>query len=178
MAETAYEASFHLFLAVTARLNHRLEVVPVLYGSLGLARTLNTPQPVGDVDLLIPALFLADRWPGLLTVMERLQFHLVNAREHEFRRGVESVAFADEESLHPFAGIDLSTLRIVTMEGVQFKELTLTDYLAVYRASERDGYRQVKRGKRDAEKIAQIEAALNQSVGPTNSQATSEDRDR
>jgi hypothetical protein len=162
MHSASLRPSFEVFLTVAAQLNRELAVVPVLYGSLGLSRAINSSQPIGDVDILVPAVFLAHRWHAVMAVMERLQFDLIDAREHEFRRSGDTVAFADQESLLPFAGINPSTLRTSTVQGVQFKELTPVDYLAVYRASQRDGYRQKQRGKRDAEKIKQIEQFLNQ----------------
>lgn len=159
---TSPHISFKLFLTVAAQLNRQLGIVPVLYGSLGLSRVINAAQPAGDIDILIPAVFLDDRWQELTTVMESLKFVLVDVREHEWTRNGASVAFADEESLVSFAGIDPSTFSISTLYGTQFKELTPTDYLAVYRTSQHDGYRQEKRGKRDAEKVTQIEQFLNQ----------------
>ncbi|HEY0602440.1 MAG TPA: hypothetical protein VGD58_05990 [Herpetosiphonaceae bacterium] len=162
MPDRSTRQAFDLFLAVATQLNRELLIVPVLYGSLGLARVLHASQSVGDVDILVPAAFLAQRWPELLALMERLHFALVDAREHEFRRGDESVAFADQESLVPFANVDPGTLATATVQGVHFKELSPQDYLAVYRVSQHDGYRRDKRGKRDAEKIAQIETFLKQ----------------
>jgi hypothetical protein len=123
---------------------------------------LQRSQAVGDVDVLIPTVWLTDGWPAVQTLMAALQFVLVDAREHAFRRGADEVAFADEGSLGPFAGIDPARLHTASVAGVCFKELTLQDYLAVYRAAHQDGYRRDQRGKRDAAKIAQIEAWLAQ----------------
>ncbi len=159
-SHSSSQASLELFLTVAAQLNQQLGVVPVLYGSLGLNRVIGAAQSVGDVDILVPAVCLAERWPELVVVMEGLRFALIDVREREWRRGAGSVAFADEESLLPFAGIDPSTLRISTVDGVRFKELSPAGYLAVYRVSQHDGYRREKRGKWDAEKIAQIEHYL------------------
>lgn len=153
-------SSFELFLTVAAQLNRELAVTPVLYGSLGLSRIINAPQLVGDIDILVPAVFIGDRWAELIAVMSHLRFVLADANEHAFTRGEDDVAFADQESLLPFAGINPSMLKTATVHSVQFKELTPSDYLAVYRVSQHDGYRQEKRGKRDAEKIVLIEQFL------------------
>jgi hypothetical protein len=151
---------FALFLAVAAHLNHELSIIPVLYGSLGLRRAIDTRQVVGDIDLLVPATFLGDRWHELVAAMKQLDFVLVDVREHEFQRGATVVVFADEESLLSFAGVNPTALAVSTTHATHFRELTPRDYLAVYRASQQDGYRQAKRGKRDAEKILLIEQFL------------------
>lgn len=156
----SHHALFESFLSVTAHLNRELSIIPVLYGSLGLGRAIKMMQDVGDVDLLIPAGFLTDRWNELMVTMQRLQFVVVDVHEHAFQHGTDIVAFADEESLFPFAGINPSMLPVSTVDDIRFKELTPTDYLAVYQASQRDGYRQAKRGKRDAEKIILVKQFL------------------
>jgi phosphoribosylanthranilate isomerase len=150
---------------IAAELNRRFAVAPVLYGSLGLSRVLGVSQPVGDIDLLVPAELLGLRWPELQAALERLGFALADLREHEFRRAADQVAFAAEETLGPFAGVDPATLRLTTERGVQFRELSAYDFLAVYGASQHDGYRRDTRGKRDADKLAQIECFLAETAG-------------
>ena len=147
---------FGTFLAVAAELNRRFAVAPVLYGSLGLGRAVPLTEPAGDVDVLVPTALLGEHWPALVAALAELGFALADLREHEFRRGSVTVAFAAEESLMPFAAVDPQQLRQTTVDGVSFRELSPQDYLAVYGASQHDGYRRDTRGKRDADKIAQI----------------------
>ena len=60
------------------------------------------------------------------------------------------------EELKTFADISADEIEKVTADGVDFRHLTLQQYLKVYTASSKDGYRKDVRNKKDTEKIALI----------------------
>jgi len=62
--------------------------------------------------------------------------------------------------LESFAGISLSEIEIVENENIRFQLLTLLQYLKVYTASAKDGYRINTRNKKDFEKINLIQKQL------------------
>lgn len=84
--------------------------------------------------------------------------------EHAFSKDNVSVAFAAIESLKPFADVDISNIPIVNENGIQYFLLELQDYLKVYTASSKDGYRVNKKNKQDGEKIKMIKHALNKTL--------------
>lgn len=147
------------FLRIAARLNARLQVTPLLYGSLGLEERLGRDLGADDVDVLIPEDFLGERWDDLVREMEDAGYALRDLHEHAFERDGLSVAFAALESLTPFAGVEIETIPAMEEGGARYLLLTLADYRRVYAASAKDGYRKDKKHKRDEEKIEWIDRA-------------------
>ena len=151
---------FELFLSIAQLLNSQLQAVPLLYGSLGLSRVLNDDLSPDDVDMLIDPYFIDDGWEQLQSLMAGEGYQLIDEHEHEFIKDDTMVAFADISSLPSFAGINLSAIKTTAHNDVRFMELDAKQYLAVYTASQKDGYRKEKRGKNDALKVRLIEAYL------------------
>ena len=148
------------FLRVALVLNRRLQITPLLFGSLGLERRLNTSLSANDIDVLIPERLIKDDWETLLKLMEAEGYVLVNPEEHEFDRHGIHIAFAGIEDLKPFAGIDISGIPVISENGASFYLLELSDYLKVYTASSKDGYRKNVKNKQDQNKIEIIKQAL------------------
>lgn len=148
------------FLSIASRLNKDLHIVPLLYGSLGLEQRLQTDLNAEDIDLLIPEVFLNEKWDQLVTLMEENGYALYDLHEHAFEKAGISVAFASLEDLTPFAGVDLTELPVTEEAGVRYSLLTLQDYLKVYTASSQDGYRKNVKHKQDGQKIQLIKKAL------------------
>lgn len=154
------------FLHVAGELNQRLGVVPLLFGSLGLEQRLHRDLGAEDIDALVPEAFLHERWDDLVAVMDRLGYALYDLHEHAFQKSGLSFAFASIESLSPFAGVDPESVPVEQEQGVRYRLLGLQDYLKVYRASSRDGYRRDVRHKKDEQKIALIDEALQKEARP------------
>lgn len=148
------------FLSLARRLN-KLAVRPLLYGSLGLKLLTGEALNADDIDVLLPGEFLGPRWPELCALMEEEGYTLADEHEHAFQREGLCCAFAPVEELESFAGVAVRQIphhRMAT--GTHFLLLTLEQYLQVYTASARDGYRAEVRGKKDSEKIALIRRLL------------------
>lgn len=148
------------FLSVAERLNKELRTVPLLYGSLGLEQRLQTDLDAEDIDILIPGIYLNEKRDRLVTLMEENGYVLYDPHEHAFEKAGISVAFAPIEDLTPFAGIDLTSIPVIEEAGVRYSLLRLQDYLKVYTASAKDGYRKNKKHKQDEQKIRLIQRAL------------------
>ena len=113
-----------------------------------------------DIDVLIPKEYLDEKWDMLIDVMEGLGYSLYNIHEHAFEKDGVSAAFASIENLVPFANVDITRIPVVAEDGVRYYLLTLEDYLKVYTASSKDGYRKDTKNKNDTEKIELIKRAL------------------
>ena len=152
---------YEIFLHLARLMNQRLHVTPLLFGSLGLEKRLDTDLNADDIDILIPEAFLSgDPWSRLASLMRGAGYALYDEHEHAFERDGVSVAFASIESLAPFAGVDIDRIPTLEEGGARYRLLTLADYLKVYTASSKDGYRRDVKNKRDEEKIALIRRAL------------------
>ena len=145
---------------MAAELNKRLHITPLLFGSLGLEQRLHTDLNADDIDILIPEVFLSVEWNSIVEVMEDNGYVLYDLHEHAFEKAGLSIAFASIESLTPFAGIDIAKIPVIEEEGVRYCLLSLEDYLKVYTASSKDGYRTNAKNKNDAEKIELINKSL------------------
>lgn len=151
------------FLAIAESLNTKLNIVPLLFGSLGLEQRLHTNLNADDIDILISEVFLRDKWNSIVTIMNNNGYVLYDLHEHAFEKSGISVAFASIEDLTPFAGIDPIGIPVIEEAGVRYYLLNLQDYLKVYTASSKDGYRKNTKNKKDEEKIELINKAIGKS---------------
>ena len=148
------------FLEIAKLLNRKMNVTPLLFGSLGLEKRLNMDLQADDIDILVPEFFLQDGWNDLSGMMEQLGYQLFDLHEHAFRRNGCDAAFASVEGLQPFAGVVIESIPQITDGEVSYLLLDLPDYRRVYEASSKDGYRVKKKEKKDHEKIALIDSVL------------------
>lgn len=148
------------FLHIAEILNARLHVIPLLFGSLGLEQRLHTNLNADDIDVLIPEAFLNEKWNNIVEIMTENGYLLYDVHEHAFEKSGLSIAFAAMESLAPFAGVDLAKIPVVEDAGIRYYLLDLQDYLKVYTASSKDGYRKNIKNKNDKQKIDLINQAM------------------
>ncbi|MFC5449516.1 hypothetical protein [Paenibacillus aestuarii] len=153
---------FQEFLKIAGNLNNELDIVPVLYGSLGLQMKSGIDFEPEDIDVLVPLKFLNEKWSNLREVVERMGYTFVDLREHEFHKSGIKLAFTFMEDLADFAGVDYRTLETMEMSGVKYHILQVDDFLKVYTRSLSDSYRRTKNNNKDANKIHIIEEMLNQ----------------
>ncbi len=151
------------FIHIAGLINEKLLVYPLLYGSLDLELRLSVCLNADDIDVLLPERFLKSDWDKLISLMNEDGYHLVDEHEHEFSNGEVTIAYAALESLTSFAGTDLSAIPVIDENGVRYLLLELADYLKVYEASSKDGYRKNIKNKQDHAKIALIKKALGSS---------------
>ncbi len=148
------------FLHIARKLNDRLQVTPLLFGSLGLEKRLNVSLNADDIDVLIPERFIKEEWSKLMALMEDEGYCLIDHEEHEFEKNDVHIAFADIEGLEPFAGVHISDIPVITESGTRYYLLELEEYLKVYTASSKDGYRKDVKNKQDQAKIDLIENTI------------------
>ena len=153
-------SKFNLFLENARIMSDKFDIVPLLYGSLGLEYLTGNALDVDDIDILVPRVFITDRWQEFKAVLEELGYVLVDEHEHTFVRDDVAYSYADIEDLEPFAGINIEDIEMYEADGVTFLLLSLEQYLAVYKQSSKDGYRVNVRQKKDADKIRFIESKL------------------
>ena len=153
------------FFANAGLLHEKFGIVPLMYGSLGLEYITGEELHADDVDVLIPKAYIAERWDEFASFLAQQGYVLIDENEHEFEKDGIRYAYAQIEELKPFAGISLTDIAVCSEGGVSFKLLSLEQYLKVYNASSKDGYRVNVRQKKDAEKIALIESHLEKKRG-------------
>ena len=155
-----FDFKYGEFLSAAAQINKTFRVSPLLFGSLGLERRLGISLNSDDIDVLLPERLLKADWQRLIAMMEDLSYTLQGEEEHEFVKGDFRIAFASIENLEPFAGVDLNAIPLITDQGASYCLLELPDYLRVYEASSKDGYRKNVKNKQDQQKIDLILKAL------------------
>ena len=160
-----FDFKFSEFLSAAARINEELRVSPLLFGSLGLEQRLGISLNSDDIDVLLPERFLNAGWQKMISMMNKLGYTLQDEEEHEFVKGDFRIAFASMENLEPFAGVDLKGIPLIREQGTSYYLLELPDYLRVYEASSRDGYRKNVKRKQDQQKINLILKAMQEENG-------------
>ena len=150
----------NLFIENARLLSDKFGVVPLLYGSLGLEYLTRDVLGVDDIDILVPRVFITERWHEFKSLLEAQGYVLADEHEHTFVRDDVAYSYADIEDLESFAGIRMKDIEMREADGVSFLMLSLEQYLAVYKKSSKDGYRVNVRQKKDADKIRFIESKL------------------
>ena len=151
---------FNLFLENARFLSDKFSMVPLLYGSLGLEYLTGDELSADDIDILVPRVFITERWHEFKALLEAQGYVLADEHEHTFVCDGVPYSYADIEDLESFAGINTEDIEMYEADGVSFLLLSLEQYLAVYRQSSKDGYRVNVRQKKDAVKIRFIESKL------------------
>ena len=151
---------FNLFLENARFLSDKFDIVPLLYGSLGLEYLTGDALGSDDIDILVPRVFITERWHEFKALLEAQGYVLTDEHEHTFVRDGMAYSYADNEDLEAFAGISIEDIELHETDGVRFLLLSLEQYLAVYKQSSKDGYRVNVRQKKDADKIKFIESKL------------------
>ena len=150
----------NLFLENARLLSDKHGIVPLLYGSLGLEYLTGDALGSDDVDILVPRVFITERWHEFKALLEARGYVLTDAHEHTFVRDGVVYSYADIEDLEPFSGINIEAIEMHEVDGIRFLLLSLEQYLAVYKQSSKDGYRVNVRQKKDADKIRFFESKL------------------
>lgn len=150
------------FIRIAYELNKKLGIIPLLFGSLGLEQRLQTNLNSDDIDVLIPDEFLNEKWDFIVKIMSDNEYALYDLHEHAFEKDGLQLAFASIENLIPFADVNLAKIPTIEECGVRYYLLDLPDYLKVYTASSKDGYRKNKKNKNDRQKIDLIKKALDE----------------
>ena len=151
---------FNLFLENARFLSDKFSMVPLLYGSLGLEYLTGDDLSADDIDILVPRVFITERWHEFKALLEAQGYVLADEHEHTFVSDGVAYSYADIEDLESFAGIRMKDIEMREADGVSFLMLSLEQYLVVYQKSSKDGYRVNVRQKKDADKIRFIESKL------------------
>ena len=151
---------FNLFIENARLLSDKFNIVPLLYGSLGLEYLTGDDLGADDIDILVPRVFITERWYEFKVLLEVQGYVLADEHEHTFVRDGVAYSYAAIEDLESFAGIRMKDIEMREADGVSFLMLSLEQYLAVYKKSSKDGYRVNVRKKKDADKIRFIESKL------------------
>ncbi len=135
---------------------------PTLMGSLGLEYVSKEKWNPSDIDIHVPGdprgweapdeLRIYD-WDKIMTVMEKLEYELIDLHEHEFKKDGISVEFGTIDSLYDFAGILESDIEIIEKDGIKFRVPSLEQYLSIYESSSKDSYRNDNNNSKDFLKI-------------------------
>ena len=156
---------FDCFLQNAEMINDKFNIVPLLYGSLGLEVLTNTSLNADDIDILIPQVFITgDKWKEFKLFLECHGYTLIDEHEHTFLKDGVDYSYASVEGLKEFAGIDICDIEIRNISGTKFMLLSLEQYLKVYQKSSQDGYRVNVKEKQDNKKIEFIRNHLNTKI--------------
>lgn len=133
------------FLEITKSFNNH-GVVPIPYGSLGLYRLIGQLDEIDDIDIIIPDVYLKEKFIELLKIMKEAGYKQDPTHTHEFTKGEGYIGFQSGEELKQYAGVDYGNSKTTTIDGVEFKELSPEDYLAIYKKTLDEFEQKAKKG--------------------------------
>lgn len=152
---------YQAFLINAKELSDEYSFIPLLYGSLGLEVLTGDDLSSDDIDILIPEIYIkGNRWEKFRDYLESLGYKLVDLHEHTFVKNNIYFSYATIENLEEFAGIGEGEIEIRADLDIKYMLLNLSQYLRVYEASSKDGYRQDKKEYADLEKIDFIKSKM------------------
>ncbi|MBR2410886.1 MAG: hypothetical protein IKB08_04080 [Clostridia bacterium] len=152
---------FDFFLQNAEMINDKFNIIPLLYGSLGLEVLTNITFNADDIDILVPQVFVTgERWTEFRSFLENNGYELTDEHEHTFRKDGVDYSYASVEGLKDFADIDIRDINIRNSSGTEYMLLSLEQYLKVYIKSSEDGYRMNVKEKQDNQKIEFIKSLL------------------
>ena len=111
---------FNLLLENARLLSDKLDIVPLLYGSLGLEYLTGDALDADDIDILVPRVFITERWHEFKSFLEVQGYVLADEYEHTFVRDGVAYSYADIEDLESFAGVrikDITLKRVLNNPG-------------------------------------------------------------
>ena len=149
-----------LFFENAKLLKEKFDIIPLMYGSLGLEYLTGESLDADDIDILVPKAYVTDRWNEFKEGLINKGYALYDEHEHTFIKNDVLYSYASLEELESFAGIKISEISIKSENSIKFRLLSLEEYLRVYRESMKDGYRVNVRKKKDKEKIKFIEGLV------------------
>ena len=77
---------FNLFIENARLLSDKFSMVPLLYGSLGLEYLTGDDLSADDIDILVPRVFITERWHEFKSFLEVQGYVLADEHEHTFVR--------------------------------------------------------------------------------------------
>jgi len=159
--EKFYKEKFYKFIDNAKLLNKKFEIVPLLYGSLGLEVLTSSNLNSDDIDILIPEKYLSgNNWLNFKSFLESYNYELIDLHEHTFIKHNIKYSYAGIESLEDYTGIKICEIKYYNYFSTKYKLLSLEQYLTVYKESFKDGYRINNKEKQDFIKIKFIEKKL------------------
>jgi len=156
------------FLRIAKHLNIELNINPVLYGSLGLSKIIKKGLNSEDIDILVPQKYITTDWNILIKTLQKINYQLVNKKEHEFVCRNYKIGISVEEDLLLYAKIDHKKLKIVSNNDANYKVLDINQYRKVYEKSKTDSYRAQKNNKKDLKKLKLIDNYIKMSITSDN----------
>lgn len=149
------------FLELTTLLNNKFNIKPLLYGSLGLEILTGENLNADDVDILIPEIFIKDKWCDFMEFLESCGYKMIDLHEHTFVKDNTYFAFSFIESLESYANIKVNEIDNINIGDCTHKLMNLQQYLKVYETSSKDSYRKkIEKNTKDENKIKFIKKFL------------------
>ncbi|MDQ0233649.1 phosphoribosylanthranilate isomerase [Metabacillus malikii] len=152
---------FKEFINIAKQLN-KIEIIPLLMGSVGLEIVTGKSWDAQDLDIHVPGDKRGwevppesniDKWDDIVNIMNAMEYSLIDLHEHEFTKDGLSVEFGIIDTLPSFSGIQLEDLEIHQLDGTNYYLLNASQYLRVYESSSKDSYRADKNNNKDISKI-------------------------
>ncbi|MGP4078183.1 nucleotidyltransferase [Halobacillus sp. K22] len=152
---------FNEFIKIAKELNDN-GIIPLLMGSVGLEVVTGKSWQAQDLDIHVPGdkrgweippELNIHKWNEIVSIMNSMEYDLMDLHEHEFSKEGLSVEFGIIDTLPDFAGVQLEDLEMQKMQGVKYYLLGPEQYLRVYESSSMDSYRADNNNNKDFRKI-------------------------
>ena len=94
-------------------LQNEIQIIPLLYGSLGLEYLTKENLDADDIDILIPGIYLSEQWATFCAMLKRNGYRLIDEHEHTFEKNGIHLSHACLEELESFTGITVPIIPIL-----------------------------------------------------------------
>ena len=126
------------FYDLAKKMNEKLSLIPLLFGSTGLQLLVDDELNPADIDIAVPQIMRPTRsemCADLTAFMQNEGYALTDLNEGEFAKGEIVVEISTLGDFKDYAGVDVTECPIIQANGAIFKLLTLEQFLSVYTSS-------------------------------------------
>ena len=140
---------------------NKSDIMPIVYGSLGLSFLIGDHFEIGDIDFCLSDDLFSKKWTFIKDqLMSDLGYVIDETHCQEFTGKKYFVSFEQLSKIQKMTSIDETLLKKETFDGAVFYNLSLSQYLDIYQKFLQNKDRWDKKSKRDLEKIDIIKQNL------------------
>jgi len=148
-----------IFLRIVYGLN-RMDITPIVYGSLGLAFLIKKQIPINDIDMILLDGDFNNRWKDICSFLtENMKYTIDPEHKQEFLNDIP-VSFVPMNNVRKLTQINIPQLQKMTKNRATYYNLMPEQYLDIYKNGLLNKFRKEKRENDDKNKINLIRRYL------------------
>lgn len=150
----------NIFLKLTQELN-KINILPITYGSFGLSLLIGEQWSINDLDLIISDKEFLNNWDNIKNnIMPKLGYEIDATHWQEFNGHDIPISILKISEIQKLTDIHEDQFKKEKLRQIEYYNLSLNQYLDIYKNGLLNKYRKQKKNKEDKQKIILIKQHL------------------